>query len=185
MKRKQCAKRERRQRDGKVEWKKAWKGMRKEKREPRGREEAMNGKRSGRDEQKVTNGRYANNEKKPLYWEIGILSRIKGEGWSASRVRIIRGGAAYMRRSCRVRLPLVAIRRVLGHFNHVVHVAAVGGRHFSITSSNIWQRQSLSLSSSLSHLLSSPLSPSLSHAPPSAQSTLGHFIVLFASYSRN
>lgn len=36
-----------------------------------------------------------------------------------------------------MRLPLVAVSAVLGYFNHVVHVAAVGGRHFSIVPSNI------------------------------------------------
>jgi len=36
-----------------------------------------------------------------------------------------------------MQLPLVAIVDILGHFNYVVHVAAVGGRHFSIASSNI------------------------------------------------
>ena len=44
-----------------------------------------------------------------------------------------------------MQLPLVAIVGVLGHFNYVVHVAAVGGRHFSIASSNIWQSGNLYL----------------------------------------
>jgi len=40
-------------------------------------------------------------------------------------------------RNCRVGLPLVALG-VLEHLNHVVYVAAVGGRHFfSIAPGNI------------------------------------------------
>lgn len=87
--------------------------------------------------------------------------------------RDIEGDQGVYIRSCRVRLPLVAIG-VLGHLNHIVHVAAVGGRHFSIVPSNIWQRQFWEIS-----LLSFSFSllPSLSHAPPSTKSTLVYLIV--------
>lgn len=59
-----------------------------------------------------------------------------GDGGSARNIRGEGPERAYAKGGCRVRLPLVAVG-VLGHLNHVVHVAAVGGRHFSIAPSNI------------------------------------------------
>lgn len=79
--------------------------------------------------------------KKPLmkkeFWTLPNLFCYKSERGAGISEEV----AVLMQRSCRVRLPLVAVG-VLGHLNHVVHVAAVGGRHFSIALSNIWQRQS-------------------------------------------